>query len=104
MRRTAKIAWVVAAGVLVLAVGIPAGAATYSLSPKEFRATANNICPQGRQLREELVHQHFGNLAAGEEPSVEQLTADPTLLSGDANPFAAVTMRARALGLRECAE
>lgn len=74
MCRTAKIAGVVAAGVLVLAVGIPAGAATYSLSPKEFRATANNICRQGRQLREELVRQHFGNLEAGEEPSAEELT------------------------------
>jgi hypothetical protein len=76
MRGTAKtIASVLTFGVLVLGGGVPAGGATKSLSPGEFRTVANNICRQGHQLREELVQRRFGDLAAGEKPSADQLAS-----------------------------
>jgi len=74
MRRIAKtIATVATVGVLVLVVGTSAAGATESLSPREFRRAANNICRQGHQLREELVQGRFGDLAPGQQPSADQL-------------------------------
>lgn len=76
MRWIAKtIASALTFGVLALAVGIPAGGAAQSLSPNEFRTVANNICRQGNQLREELVQGRFGDLAAGEKPSADQVAS-----------------------------
>jgi hypothetical protein len=74
MRRTAKvIATMLTLGAFVLVGGLPASA--QSLSPHDFRRVANNICHQGHQLREELVQRDFGDVAAGGQPSADELAS-----------------------------
>lgn len=65
-------------GVLAIAACVTIGAgglgdAAVAMSAKDFRKTANDICRQGRMLREEIAQDHFGDLPDGQQPTADQL-------------------------------